>query len=636
LIHLYLKRSCLLLLLLISFGSKGQIPVNFYQDSFNGGVTANGWSPDIGAAETGNFYINIYPGSTIRKAYLISGRVGQAADITVQLNSLNLTFNASTVVTPIFQISNYGGNSAVCAIDVTSQISALVNNYTLTVPAQPGPSDCYNDFYLYVAYNNASLPIVNTAIFLNNQNMADTMRFDSMALTYPYTYGANFGVSLFTGYECDQANDGEQIFFNSDSLGLTGGDNSNSGSCGETIGAFYYQSDTLFGLQGDNPNLYMNANDALSNTAPLLPMGCTKTNLISMMFTHGGPNYTSNDNNIWAVILAYGNTCVTMTPSNDTTVCYGSPANLNLSPYQSCYHYQWSPNSGLSNDTVPNPVATPSVTTTYTVIDTSGTCSATHQVVITVDTLPKLTVQPQTATLCLGQTIELTAAGASAYVWSPATGLGQTTGSIVMAAPSLTTAYTIAGSNSFGCNDTAKITLTVDSVPNSSFTSAVPSICNPLYLVFNNTSKNAATYLWNFGDGSTSSDQNPIHNYLKTGTYKISLTATSINGCSDSTFIINTLSENTAGLFAPNSFTPGIPGGNQLFKINAICNNPQDFIFSIYNRWGVKVFETNSPANGWDGTYNGKPEPLGVYVYYIKMGCASCSFTKKGNITLLR
>ena len=59
--------------------------------------------------------------------------------------------------------------------------------------------------------------------------------------------------------------------------------------------------------------------------------------------------------------------------------------------------------------------------------------------------------------------------------------------------------------------------------------------------------------------------------------------------------------------------------------------------FSIYNRWGMKIFETKDINQGWDGTYNGEPQPLGVYVYIAEgITATGKTFRKQGNITLMR
>jgi gliding motility-associated-like protein len=93
---------------------------------------------------------------------------------------------------------------------------------------------------------------------------------------------------------------------------------------------------------------------------------------------------------------------------------------------------------------------------------------------------------------------------------------------------------------------------------------------------------------------------------------------------------------NTEGILTvPNAFAPG-NGINSKFKIirRGFANLRH---FRIYDRWGVMVFESKDIEDGWDGTYKGVPQPLGVYVYDISAATASGKvFNKSGNVTLLR
>ena len=66
----------------------------------------------------------------------------------------------------------------------------------------------------------------------------------------------------------------------------------------------------------------------------------------------------------------------------------------------------------------------------------------------------------------------------------------------------------------------------------------------------------------------------------------------------------------------PSSFSPNNDGLNDMFKPTLI--NYQDYTMAIYNRWGEVLFESNKPEIGWDGTYNGKVVPNGVYLYSIR------------------
>jgi len=87
--------------------------------------------------------------------------------------------------------------------------------------------------------------------------------------------------------------------------------------------------------------------------------------------------------------------------------------------------------------------------------------------------------------------------------------------------------------------------------------------------------------------------------------------------------------------FIPNAFTPNDDGLNDVFKI--ITNGNQQFQFSIFNRWGQLVFFTTDPSVGWDGTFNGKKEEMGVYVYELETVFSNgVKKTSHGNLTLIR
>jgi gliding motility-associated-like protein len=88
-------------------------------------------------------------------------------------------------------------------------------------------------------------------------------------------------------------------------------------------------------------------------------------------------------------------------------------------------------------------------------------------------------------------------------------------------------------------------------------------------------------------------------------------------------------------LDVPNAFTPGI-APNATFKA-VYRGNATLKSFAVYNRWGQKMFESKNINDGWDGTWNGKPQPIGVYVYTIEAVSATGKrLTKQGNVTLLR
>jgi gliding motility-associated-like protein len=87
--------------------------------------------------------------------------------------------------------------------------------------------------------------------------------------------------------------------------------------------------------------------------------------------------------------------------------------------------------------------------------------------------------------------------------------------------------------------------------------------------------------------------------------------------------------------FVPNTFTPNRNGKNDVFIVH--CNIVNTMRLMIFNQWGEKIFETSSQQNGWDGTYKGKQQPVGVYVYVLSMTLQDGTVVnKKGTINLIR
>ena len=87
----------------------------------------------------------------------------------------------------------------------------------------------------------------------------------------------------------------------------------------------------------------------------------------------------------------------------------------------------------------------------------------------------------------------------------------------------------------------------------------------------------------------------------------------------------------------PNAFSPNNDGHSDLFILHGWANCTTTFSFNIYNRWGEKVFESQNPAQSWDGTYKGQPLNTGVFVYAINaIALSGEPILKKGNISLIR
>ena len=122
-----------------------------------------------------------------------------------------------------------------------------------------------------------------------------------------------------------------------------------------------------------------------------------------------------------------------------------------------------------------------------------------------------------------------------------------------------------------------------------------------------------------FGDGT---DQLPYvsgqlieHDYTVIGDYIITLVLSNELGCTD-TFSRQLCVENRLLFYVPNSFSPNGDGFNDILEFEVF--GVGDFSWSVFSRWGEKVFESNSTDSSWDGTIDGKPLDPGIFVIHIR------------------
>jgi gliding motility-associated-like protein len=122
---------------------------------------------------------------------------------------------------------------------------------------------------------------------------------------------------------------------------------------------------------------------------------------------------------------------------------------------------------------------------------------------------------------------------------------------------------------------------------------------------------------------------------LANGKYMVWVT--DANDCQDSS-VAEVLYNNCCKVFIPDAFTPNGDGKND--KVRILFKGDMTLkTFMIYNRFGQRVFMTDKLTDGWDGTFNGIPQDLGVYNYYVKGLCGHLGIEEveyKGTITLIR
>jgi gliding motility-associated-like protein len=161
-------------------------------------------------------------------------------------------------------------------------------------------------------------------------------------------------------------------------------------------------------------------------------------------------------------------------------------------------------------------------------------------------------------------------------------------------------------------------------------------------LYTSNRSFGASSYLWDFGDGTTSTAYEPIHDYTEEGIYDITLIASNSSGCADTTTLQSAVRvEKGSQLLIPNAFSPGRSGPgtgdgrNDVFL--PLMRGVVEFKMMVFNRWGELLFETNNAEVGWDGYYKGALCQQDVYVYKITAKYENGnSITRTGDIHLIR
>jgi gliding motility-associated-like protein len=152
-------------------------------------------------------------------------------------------------------------------------------------------------------------------------------------------------------------------------------------------------------------------------------------------------------------------------------------------------------------------------------------------------------------------------------------------------------------------------------------------------VTFLNATTNFDSIVWNLGDGTIiTHDTLSDYTFQELNPYQISLEVFDENGCTNISSLFLKPIESIP-FFAPNAFTPNNDTQNDIFRPVLGCSS--DFTFSIINRWGETIFQTNDPNIGWDGTYQGKVCPTGIYAWKASYNGIKIKQVKMGEVHLM-
>ncbi|MES2139601.1 MAG: PKD domain-containing protein [Bacteroidota bacterium] len=317
--------------------------------------------------------------------------------------------------------------------------------------------------------------------------------------------------------------------------------------------------------------------------------------------------------------------------------CVGVPATLTATGATS---YLWSTGETTATITVSG------VTATYAVVGTTGTCADTVATTVTTFPPPTISFSADSVSGCNTFTSNFTADttgnfGAS-YSWD--LGEGATGNGI-----SPSHVYTMAGCHTViltasfgpGCTsiDSLPCMINVFPQPDANYTvfpDEIDMIAPNVF--FTNTSTNATSWAWNFGDSTSSVLENPEHTYSDVGKYFITLYTTNSFGCVDSiTSSIEVVDLITK--FIPNAFTPNKNDRNDVFNIYSHGISPDNFELLIFDRWGKQVFKTTDRNEGWNGAENNKGEVMEMNTYVYRLSYKETTGKKRnliGHVTLVK
>lgn len=267
------------------------------------------------------------------------------------------------------------------------------------------------------------------------------------------------------------------------------------------------------------------------------------------------------------VFLTYqGITCPGPTPtlSPDVTICAGQSTTLTAGGGASSYN--WAPATGLNTTTGTTVIATPTITTTYTVSYGGTGCGATVQTEnVTVTVNNPVANAGTDQTICNAGSAQLNATGGGTYAWSPATGLSATNIANPTASPATNTTYTVTVTDANGCSDTDDVIINVSGITVDAGTDA--TICNGSSTTLN-ASGTASTYVWSPVTGlSNPNILNPIATPTTTTTYTLTASSTGCTPVTDQVTITVITMVADAGVDqticnAANAQLNGTGGGN--------------------------------------------------------------------------
>jgi len=497
-----------------------------------------------------------------------------------------------------------GSSAAGCS--ATTTLTVVVNPSPALVVLPANPSICFGQSAPLVASGAMSyswLPITG----LSNATIANPIANPNVTTTYTITGSMGNGCTATTTVTVNVGST-LNITANPSNPNLCMGQSIPLSCSGSATNYSWQPTGTLSNPSIPNPVAFPTTNTTYTVTASNA-QGCTGTATVSV--------------NVWPLPN------INVSPSVNT-ICMGDSVLLQLS---GGLNYTWMPNQYVAMQGNNAAYVFPYQNTIYTITGYDiHDCSNTASAVVNVNPKPDMIITGVGMGICVGDSATLTAMGGINYTWEPAATVYPSTGNPVTVFPTQTTTYTATGTDANGCTNTATYDVDVTSVLDFKVVKNRDIECG-----FNQAqlfASGADTYSWWPSTGlNNANSATPIVQIDETTTYYV--TGVKGNCLFTDSITVYVFKNNEASVFVPNAFSPNGDGVNDCIRPMHQANFKR-YYFTVYNRFGNKVFSTYDPNECWNGQYKYKDAEVGIYFYYLT-GETNCGeIIKKGDIMLMR
>ncbi len=601
------------IVLQISLINNTQAQILFAEDCFVGGVTVAGVNRDGGAGLGNKCLINWQDDFELYKAYVVSFRYGRPESHNTVVNGVQVNWNIGNQSGPE-QIEDNPSSDffAPHAQDITDELEIFDDTLLLDFPTQTfyehSPNWAWCSMYIVILYKSPSISsAICNRIYISDQKQDIPQLYEFNTPSYAPNHPVVLALftSRLTGYDGDES----RVLLNSQHLGDLYGEDQVIPPYLGAQGSFWYHEGQANGLNGDTANTRIIGHDATVRINDYLNNG---QEYLEMYRLGGG---WSNPHP--AFTLTYTPECPVKDVSVERKYRYCRGGEMQLNAEAGYTHYAWTPEEGLSDPSMANPICNRDSSGWYQVRmwDDDG-CSQTIPVHIEVTDYPVPENVEIASTICPPNTGEinlLNVPGAEPITYS-ANELENTTGQFTELSSG---AYQLHLETRDGCTWDSLVHVPLNPIQDAAFTPSPESGYTPLEVFFENESSLSATHFTWLVNGIPFSNQEDVHRVFEdAGVYEIDLVAhRQEDWCAD-TASFTLFVDQGMELILPNIITPNSDGRND--KLIAQTAGVSNLSWTINDRWGREVHNGNtSNEDGEILLWDPANSPTGSYVVTI-------------------